>query len=120
MLDAGALIAVERRHGHATKLLARLLRARVPLVTSGGVVAQVWRGGAGCQAPVAMLLSQVEVVPLGSADGKLVGLMLGASATRDPVDGHIVLLARDRGWPVLTSDAPDLLAIDPNVEVITV
>ena len=119
VLDAGAFIALEGRSGHVTKLLARLLRANVPLVTSGGVVAQIWRGGGGRQAPVAMLLPQIEIVAIDGLDGKLVGMMLGASGARDPIDGHVVLLARDRAWPVLTSDASDLRVIDPGVETIT-
>lgn len=118
VLDAGAFIAVERRDGHVVKLLARLLRADVPLVTSGGVVAQIWRGGGGRQAPVAMLLHQVDVIAIDRAAGKLLGMMLGESGSRDPVDGHVALLARDRAWPVLTSDAADLLAIDPGLDVI--
>jgi hypothetical protein len=118
VLDAGAFIALELRRGHVTKLLARLVRANVPMVTSGGVVAQIWRGGAGRQAPVAMLLSQIEVVAIDNLEGKLVGMVLGASRTSDPVDGHVVLLARERAWPVMTSDESDLLAIDPGVEII--
>lgn len=88
------------------------------MVTSGGVIAQIWRGGAGRQAPAAMLLSQIEVVAIDGLEGKLVGMVLGASRTRDPIDGHVVLLARERAWPVLTSDESDLLAIDPGLEVI--
>jgi hypothetical protein len=41
--------------------------------------------------------------------------MLGAARRSDPIDAHIVLLARERGWPVLTSDPDDLLAIDPTL-----
>jgi hypothetical protein len=43
--------------------------------------------------------------------------MLGATGMSDPVDAHIVFLARERDWPVLTSDAGDLLAIDPKLDV---
>jgi hypothetical protein len=43
--------------------------------------------------------------------------MLGQTRTTDPIDAHVVLLARERGWPVLTSDARDLLAIDPTLVV---
>jgi hypothetical protein len=32
-------------------------------------------------------------------------------------DVRIVLLAQERGWPVLTSDPDDLLAIDPELVV---
>jgi hypothetical protein len=120
VLDAGAFIGVERRSGLATKLLGRLVRANIRLVTSGAVVAQIWRGGTGRQAPVAMLLSQVEVMALGGTAAKLVGMMLGACGAKDPADGHVVLLARERGWPVLTADEADLRAIDPNIEIVRV
>ena len=33
------------------------------------------------------------------------------------IDGHIVLLARERGWPILSSDPDELLAIDPSLTV---
>jgi len=120
VLDAGAFIGVEHRSAFVTKLLGRLVRANVPLVTSGAVLAQIWRGGTGRQAPVAMLLSQVEVMVLGGAAAKLVGMMLGASGRSDPADTHVVLLARERRWPVLTSDEADLRAIDPGVQLVRV
>ena len=65
-----------------------------------------------------MLLRHVDVVALGGVEAKLVGMVLGVSGARDPVDGHVVLLARERAWPVLTSDPSDLLAIDPSLDVI--
>ena len=118
VLDAGAFIALEKRSGHVAKLLASLMRAEVPLVTSAGVVAQIWRGGTGRQAPLAMLLSQVEIAALDDDDGRLVGMMLGERGVNDPVDGHVVLLARARSWAVLSSDRADLAAIDPGLEII--
>ena len=98
-------------------LARRFTREKTPLVTSAGVVAQVWRGGQGVQVPVAFLLRRTVVVDLSDAVARVVGRMLGATGTRDPVDAHIVLLARQRGWPVLTSDPDDLLAIDPKLVV---
>ncbi len=47
----------------------------------------------------------------------ILGRMLGSARRSDPVDAHVVLLARERGWPVITSDAGDLLAIDPTLAV---
>jgi hypothetical protein len=120
VLDAGAFIALEKPSGYVARLLARLLRANVPLATSGGVVAQVWRGGSGKHTPVGMLLPQVEVLALDRVKGKLVGMLLGVAGAADPVDGHVVLIARERRWPVLTSDENDLRAIDPNVVIVRV
>lgn len=118
MLDAGAFVALEKPGARVPKLLAALVRAKVPLATSGAVVAQVWRGGTGKQAPVAMLLPQVEVVPLDRMAGRLVGLLLGMSKQRDPADGHVVVIAHERGWPVLTSDPDDLRALDPKIDLL--
>lgn len=47
----------------------------------------------------------------------MLGNVLGATGTSDPIDAHIALLARQRGWPVMTSDPDDLLAIDPKLRV---
>jgi hypothetical protein len=120
VLDAGAFIAIERRSPFVTKLLGNLVSSNIRLVTSGAVIAQVWRGGSGSQVPVAMLIRQVEVIALDCNEAKIVGTLLGASRTKDPADGHIVLIAQERRWPVLSSDESDLKAIDPRVDVIGV
>jgi len=115
VLDAGAFIALERRDRTMARLTQLFSEAKTPLVTSAGVVAQVWRGGSGHQVPVAFLLRKALVVDLTDGQARLLGRMLGAAKRSDPIDAHIVLLARERGWPVLTSDPDDLLAIDPTL-----
>jgi len=117
VLDAGAFIALERRNQTMVRLTQLFASGSVPLVTSAGVVAQVWRGGGDAQVPLAFLLRRVRVVDLTHSVARRLGLMLGATGTSDPVDAHVVFLARERGWPVLTSDADDLLAIDPKLDV---
>ncbi len=117
VLDAGAFIALERRERVMVRLAQRLVGARTALVTSAGVVAEIWRGGSGHQVPVAFLLSRTEVVDLTHAVARTLGRMLGATGHADPVDAHVVLLARERGWPVLSSDPDDLLALDPGLSV---
>lgn len=117
VLDAGPFIAVERGAPRAIRLVRGFAHAGTPLVTSAGVVAQIWRGGTGRQVPVALLLRCVEVVDLTHAAARTLGLILGRSGRADPIDAHLALLAHDRGWPVLTSDADDLLAIDPTLTV---
>ena len=115
VLDASAFIALERRNPVMTRLTQLFSDAKTPLVTSAGVVAQVWRGGGGHQVPVAFLLRKSLVVDLTDGQARLLGRMLGAARRSDPIDAHVVLLARERGWPVLTSDPDDLLAIDPTL-----
>jgi hypothetical protein len=117
VLDAGVFIALERRNRTVVALVELLTKAEAPLVTSAGVVAQVWRGGLRHQVPVAFLLRRTLVVALDHAVARTIGRMLGQTGTSDPVDAHVVLLARERSWPVLSSDAADLLAIDSTLVV---
>ncbi|MGH3544316.1 MAG: PIN domain-containing protein [Mycobacteriales bacterium] len=117
VLDAGAFIAIERRVNRVGVLFEQLRRSQTPMITSAGVVAQVWRGGSGRQVPLAVLLSHTTVVDLTKEIAKALGMMLKLSATSDPIDAHVVHLARERGWPVLTSDPGDLRAIDPTLNV---
>jgi hypothetical protein len=117
VLDSGFFIALERRSRIVVALADLMVREGTPLVTSAGVVAQVWRGGGKRQAPLAFMIRRVVVVALDFAVARTLGRMLGLTRTSDPVDAHVVLLARERGWPVLTSDAADLLALDPALRV---
>ena len=110
ILDAGAFVAVERGDRDVVALVKRERQAgRVPL-TSGGVVAQVWRGGTGRQVPVARLLAGVDVVPLEESLGRRAGILLGRAGTSDAVDASVVCLAVD-GDDILTADAEDLRAL---------
>ena len=115
VLDAGAFIAAERGDRTMVALIRLFMESKTPLVTSAGVVAQVWRGGAGRQVPVTYLLRRTVVIDLGRAVARTLGRMLGETGTRDPIDAHVAFLARERNWPVLTSDPEDLRAIDPGL-----
>lgn len=117
VLDAGAFIALENRDAFMTARVQELARKKTPLVTSAGVVARVWRGGSDAQVPFVFLLRRAEVVDLTYAVAKLLGRMMGERGTRDPVDAHVAYLARDRGWPVLTSDPDDLRALDSTLDL---
>ena len=117
VLDAGAFIAAERGDRTMIALIKLFVGSKTSLVTSAGVVAQVWRGGTGRQVPVAYLLKRTTVVDLTRVVARTLGRMLGQSGARDAVDAHVAFIARERGWPVLTSDPDDLRAIDPTLEV---
>jgi hypothetical protein len=107
ILDAGAFIAAERGN---REIIARVKwerrSGRTP-ITHGSVVAQVWRGGRGQQAPLAQLLGSVEVVPVDDALGRRAGMLLGRTAATDVIDAAVVCLAQD-GDDILTSDPADL------------
>ncbi|HEY2409672.1 MAG TPA: hypothetical protein VGI10_26890 [Polyangiaceae bacterium] len=107
VLDAGAFVAVERFDRDVIALIKRERLADRAPVTHGGIVGQVWRGGAGRQANLARLLPGVEVVALGAELGRKAGALLARSKTGDVVDAALALLAQD-GDEILTSDARDL------------
>jgi hypothetical protein len=117
VLDAGAFVALEKRSGTMVELARMLAKEKTPLVTSAGVVAQVWRTGGDRQVPIAHLLRRTTVVDLGRAVARVLGRMLAESGTADVVDAHVVFLAGERDWPVLTSDPDDLIAFNSNLHV---
>ncbi len=108
VLDAGALVAAERRPGGLIALLDDLAAGGddVPAVPST-VVAQVWRGGRGRQARLGAWLGLCSIVPLDHAAALRVGLLLAATRTSDVVDAHVIDSAVD-GDLVVTSDPLDL------------
>lgn len=123
ILDAGALVAVERGKRDVVALIKReRLAGRIP-VTHGGIVGQVWRGGNHRQAPVARLLASTRIIPIGDDLGRSTGLLLAKARSGDVLDAAVVLLAAD-GDNILTSDPGDLtpLAIHAgtHVEIIPV
>lgn len=107
VLDAGALVAVDRDD---RKMLARLEIAQVngiDLCTTGVVVAEVWRDPAGRQARLARLLRSVDVRAVDDRLGRQAGLLLGKAAARDPADATVVAVAAS-GDRIVTSDPQDI------------
>ena len=107
VLDAGALVAVDRGD---RPMMARLAVARqhgLELRSNAMVVAQVWRDRQGRQASLARLLRAVDVRAISHEDGRQAGVLLGQAGTTDPVDATVVLLSRP-GDRILTSDPDDL------------
>jgi len=109
VLDAGALIAVERGAHLLRRYLLLADEGAVTIVTSAAVVAQVWRGGAR-QARLAKLLRSdlVEEVWLDRETSRRIGVLASVTGGVDVVDGHIALIAEERDAVVLTSDPDDL------------
>lgn len=81
------------------------------------VMLMLWQSAGNRQVPVAYLLKLTTVVDLDGVVARTLGRILGQTGSRDVVDAHVAFLARERGWPVLTSDPDDLLAIDPTLEL---
>lgn len=123
VLDAGALVAIERGDRDMVALIKReRLENRSPL-THGGVIGQVWRGGAGRQAILARLLPGIDVHAIDDGLGRRAGVLLAATGSADVIDAAVVLLADD-GDEIFTSDPADLtdlaLTADRHVELIPV
>ena len=116
VLDAGAFVAVERGSRNVVALVKRERLAGRPPVTSGGVVAQVWRGGSGRQAPMARLLAGTDVAPVDDRLGRRAGMLLARSGQSDAIDATVVCLAAD-GDDILTSDPGDLRALAEAAEI---
>ena len=106
VLDAGALIAIDRRDRTVGAMLRVAQQEQLAIRSSAGVVAQVWRDGSR-QANLARVLSGVDVAPLDLAAAKHIGPLLGATDTSDAIDGHIAHLA-EPGDRLLTSDPQDM------------
>lgn len=119
VLDAGALIAVERgdRATAAVIEVARQRRRRV--VVPAGVVGQVWKGSAQ-QARQARLLNARDVVvePLTEIGARAAGVLCGSAGATDVVDASVVLTARRYQATVISSDRADLRVLDPTVPVV--
>jgi hypothetical protein len=107
VLDAGALLALERSDRPMWRRLKRAVQAEDPVITHGGVIGQVWRGSGPRQALLARALNVVEVRPIDDAAGKAAGELLAATRGHDVIDAAVVLLAAD-GDQLLTSDVDDL------------
>ena len=106
ILDAGALIAVDRSDRELAAMLQSARVRAVPVRTSAAVLGQVWRGGSR-QAVLARTLAGIQVRALDDEAGRRIGLLLGVSSTADVVDAHVALLTSP-GDVLLTSDPRDL------------
>ena len=109
VLDAGALIALDRGSAPVRAYVLLADRGKLALFTSSAVVAQVWRGGSR-QARLTRFLGSdlVSEIPLDPEAGRRIGVLAAAVSSRDVVDGHVALLALDRDAVVLTSDREDI------------
>jgi hypothetical protein len=118
VLDAGALIAFEAADARMRALCREALRTHTRLVVPAGVLGQVWRDGAR-QVPLRALLagSTTEVPPLDRVLAEAAGTLCGRSRTSDVIDASVVLTARRANAVVVTSDADDLLRLDPELPV---
>ena len=118
ILDAGALIAFDRRDRRVEILVERGREIQRAILVPVGALAQVWRDGSR-QAPLARLLNSddVQVVELTAAHARAAGELCGRRGTSDVIDASIVILARETHGFIATGDPDDLRHLDPGVRL---
>lgn len=121
VLDAGALIALDRGDKRMIALLQRALAQRRTFRVPAGVVGQAWRDGR-LQATLARFLrsEEVEIIPLDEHLARSCGELCGAANLPDAIDASVVIVARERGDPIVTSDPNELRRLDPRAQIIPV
>ena len=128
VLDAGALIALDKG---SRQVLSRLRIAfargdavRVP----AGVIGQAWRRP-NRQVLLSRTLKLCEEVPLDGAIGRSSGQLCGQTGTSDVIDASVTVAVADAGYhhgkvPLLTSDPDDmsnlLTALHTTAEIVKV
>jgi hypothetical protein len=107
LLDAGALVAVDRNDREMLIRLRAVEQEGWELRTTAIVVAQAWRDSSGRQVRLARLLQAVDVQPVDQQLGRRAGVLIGRADTSNPIDATLVLLSED-GDAILTSDPNDI------------
>ena len=110
ILDAGALLAVDRDDRAMIARLRIAQRGGLELRTNAMALAQVWRDRHGRQVNLARMLRAVDIRSVSERNGRDAGVLLAATGTADAIDATVVLLAA-AGDRVLTSDPGDLIRL---------
>jgi rRNA-processing protein FCF1 len=118
VLDAGALIALERGDARIRALCREALRTKARLVIPAGVVGQVIRDRSRQVALGALLKGPTTEVPaLDQLVAEAAGVLCGKAGTSDVIDASVVLTALRERAVVVTSDPDDLRRLDPRVRL---
>lgn len=119
VLDAGALIAIERGDRDTAAVIEVARRQQRAVVVPVGVVGQAWRGG-GHQARLGRLLNARDVLvePLTDPGARAAGVLCGTAGTTDVIGATVVLTARRYDATVISSDRADLEVLDPTIRVV--
>ncbi len=109
ILDASALIGVERGATRIEDVLELYRRRGEYLRTPAPALAQVWRDGPR-QERLSRFLNHVAVLPVDESHAKAAGTLCGRSGTSDAVDAFVALAA-EAGDTIVTSDPHDMKAL---------
>jgi len=120
-LDTGALIALDRGDKRMIALLHQAVAQGCAFRVPSAVLGQAWRDGR-VQVTLARFLrsTEVEIISLDEQLARACGELFGAAKTSDIIDASVVILARARQDPIVTSDPHDLRRLDPAARIIPV
>lgn len=104
-LDAGALIAYEKRDRNMWALFKVAVESDATLTVPTAVIAQVHRGNSPL---VSRMLGACETETLTVERARRAGSLLALSGTSDIADAIVVAGAAGRGDNIITSDPEDL------------
>ena len=107
VLDAGALIAIDRGDRDMLSKVWAARRNGEVVRTNAMALAQAWRDGKGRQAPLSRALRTIDICPIHANDRRKAGELLATAGMTDAIDATVALLARS-GDQLCTSDVDDL------------
>lgn len=112
VLDAGALIAVDRGDREVGSRLRAALAAGHPVHVPAGVIGQAWRNPSR-QAQLSRMLKRCDEVVLDGSAARASGQLCGKAGTSDVIDASVAVTVakakrRDDNVVLLTSDTRDL------------
>ncbi len=106
VLDAGALIALERNDRKLWAALKDAALSSTDVLVPSTVLAQVWRGTA-TQSRLSQALAHCVIVSF-DAVARAVGELCGRAKTNDICDAHVAVVTVTLGETLYTSDPRDL------------
>ena len=127
VLDAGALIALDRNDRSVWAMLRIASDDASTVSVPAGAIGQAWRDGTR-QALLARALRHCDEVALDGSNARAAGLLCGQTSTADVIDASVAIaaagLARSADVAILTSDPNDLsqlgTALRSEARIITV
>jgi hypothetical protein len=117
VLDAGALIALDRGSPKTTELLIYLAKHRADALVPASALAQTLRSHKQVALHRTLKLPFVHEVALTPAHARAIGVLLAATSTNDVVDAHVALLAIEHDYTIVTSDPDDLRRLAPGCRI---
>jgi hypothetical protein len=111
VLDASMIVSFATGTSvYAAALVWTAVEEGIVLAVPSTAVAEAWADLADKHQPVLDVLLQLPVTVVDDLDGQQARAVGGLGG--QPLDAHALLCARDRGWPLVTADAPRYLPSD--------